>query len=300
MGIFLPEPPFGSGSNPLLPQPSGGANLLLAPTNALGLAPSPPRPMTPDEYLQSVLAREAVDTGPFSLIRSVQATLQPILSAWANKYLVGIHPSGSFAKGTANKSGTDIDLFISLSDSTPETLKQIYDLLFKRMQEGGYTPKQQNVSINVNVGGYDVDLVPARLQNALQNDHSLYRRKADTWTKTNVITHINHIAFSGRLSEIRTLKLWRNQKGLDFPSFYLEMTVLAALEGKYAVPFSTLADNVWTVLVYLRDTFPNARVADPANTNNVISDDLTVAEKLTIKAAAERALSAKNWNEIVV
>ena len=31
-----------------------------------------------------------------------------------NKYLAGILPSGSFAKGTAIHSGTDIDLFLSL------------------------------------------------------------------------------------------------------------------------------------------------------------------------------------------
>jgi len=36
------------------------------------------------------------------------------------------YPSGSFAKGTANRSGTDIDLFISLTSGTPDTLKEIY------------------------------------------------------------------------------------------------------------------------------------------------------------------------------
>jgi tRNA nucleotidyltransferase (CCA-adding enzyme) len=173
--------------------------------------------MTVDEYLRNILQREAVDTGPLSPVRSVQTILQPVLSIWANKYLYSIYPSGSFAKGTANKSGTDIDLFIPLLDSTPETLKQIYELLFARMREVGYAPKRQNVSININVSGFDVDLVPARPQNMLQSDHSLYRRKADTWTKTNVITHINHISGSGRQSEIRILKLWRNQVGLDFP-----------------------------------------------------------------------------------
>jgi len=35
-------------------------------------------------------------------------------------------PSGSFAKGTAIKSRSDIDLFISLSASTTDTLPQIY------------------------------------------------------------------------------------------------------------------------------------------------------------------------------
>ena len=32
-------------------------------------------------------------------------------------------------KGTANHSGTDIDLFISVSSQTPETLKQVYIII---------------------------------------------------------------------------------------------------------------------------------------------------------------------------
>jgi tRNA nucleotidyltransferase (CCA-adding enzyme) len=147
--------------------------------------------MTADEYLHAILNREAVDTGPYSPVRGVQTTLQPIIREWAGAQLSDVSPSGSFAKGTANRSGTDIDLFISLSQNTPDTLKQIYDKLFGRMTEKGYSPTRQNVSINVKVNGYDVDLVPARRQDGYGQDHSLFRRKADTWTKTNVATHIS-------------------------------------------------------------------------------------------------------------
>jgi hypothetical protein len=38
---------------------------------------------------------------------------------------------------------------------------------------------------------------------------------------------------------------------------------------------------------------------DPANTNNVISDDLTAAEKAKVVAAARQALAATDWNQIV-
>jgi hypothetical protein len=69
--------------------------------------------MTADQYLNGILAREAVDTGVFSPVRGVQVTLQPAIQAWAGNLLSSISPSGSFAKGTANKSGTDIDLFWS-------------------------------------------------------------------------------------------------------------------------------------------------------------------------------------------
>jgi tRNA nucleotidyltransferase (CCA-adding enzyme) len=186
-------------------------------------------------------------------VRGVQARIEPAIREWGGSYVSGVSPSGSFAKGTANHSGTDIDLFISVSPQTPETLKQIYDTLFKKVTEKGYTPKRQNVSINIKVNGYSVDLVPAKRQDTYRDDHSLYRRKADTWTKTNVAKHVNHVRQGGRINETRILKLWRNQKGLDFPSFYLELTVIDTLSGQY---FGTLSSNVWKVFVYLRDTFP--------------------------------------------
>lgn len=252
--------------------------------------------MGADEYLHTILNREAVDTGPLSPVRGVQALLYPIISEWANNLLLNVHPSGSFMKGTTNRSGTDIDLFISLSEQTPETLKEIYQKLFNRMKEKGYTPKQQNVSINVRVNGYSVDLVPAKRQGSYGDDHSLYRRRADTWTKTNVITHVNHVALAGRQRESRILKLWRDQKKLDFSSFYLELVVIDALP--WQIP-ETLSGNVWKVFEYLKSRIQMARIVDPANTNNVISDELSLADKTKIRTAADATLRASDWNEIV-
>src|SRR5665213_2914541 len=251
--------------------------------------------MSADTYLQTILVREAVDTSATSPVRGVQATLQPIFNEWAGIKLRTVHPSGSFAKGTANRSGTDIDLFISLKNDTAETLKEIYTSLFNKMKAKGYAPKQQNVSINIRVGGYDVDLVPAKHQGGNTEDHNLYRRRADTRTQTNVIKHIATVRSAGRISESRILKLWRTQKQLDFPSFYLELTVIDALSGSRG----TLSQNVWTAFEYLRDRFPNARVVDPANTNNIISDDLSAADKTKIATAAGQALKASHWEQIV-
>jgi hypothetical protein len=253
--------------------------------------------MTADQYLNGILTREAVDTGPHSPVFSVQGIIVPAIRGWAGDKLLGIGPSGSFAKGTANNSGTDIDLFISLSDQTTEMLKEIYQKLSNTLKNKGYAPKEQNVSINVRINGYSVDLVPGKRQNAFSSDHSLYRRRADTWTKTNVATHIQYVRNGLRVNESRILKLWRDQKSLDFPSFYVELTVIDAL---WQNGTGSLARNAWKVFEYLRDSFVNARVIDPANTNNVISDDTSVVAKNKIKAAAERALGASNWNEIVV
>lgn len=253
------------------------------------------QPMSSVEYLQRILAREAVDTGPYSPVRNVQAILMPAFRAWAGNLLLAVSPSGSFAKGTANHSGTDIDLFLSLSEGTTNTLQEIYDALVLAVRNAGYSPRLQNVSVGVRVNGYDVDLVPAKRQNAMSQDHSLYRRKAGTWTKTNVVTHINTVVAARRTQEIRILKLWRRQNSLVFPSFYLELTVIAALQGATG----SIDTLVWTALQYLRDSFVNARVVDPANTNNVISDDLTAAEKAAVSAAAARTLQARTWEQVV-
>lgn len=253
--------------------------------------------MTADEYLALILRREAVDTSITSPIRSVLYAVQPLIQRWAGSQLDSISPSGSFAKGTANSSGTDIDLFISLKSDTTNTLMQIYESLGAVLSQNGYNPRRQNVSLNVNVNGYSVDLVPARRQDSYSLDHSLYRRKADTWSKTNVATHINYVQRAGRIHESRILKLWRDQHGLDFPSFYLELTVIDALAGQ--IYSGGLASNVLKAFGYLRDSFPSARVVDPANTNNVISDDLTVIEKSRIKSVALAATNAKNWEDIV-
>lgn len=252
--------------------------------------------MTAEEYLNGVLAREAVDSSANSPVRGVRQTLLPTLQAWGGTALRSVEPSGSFAKGTANRSGTDIDLFVSLHDTTTTSLSDIYSSLFKALGQAGYNPTRQNVSINIRVGSYDVDVVPAKRQDATSEDHSLYRSRAGTWTKTNVQKHIAHVRQHGRLSESRILKLWRRQKGLDFPSFYVELAVIQALAG---LSPSSLDGRVMKSLEYLRDSFVGARFVDPANTNNVISDDLTAAEKLAIKNAAAAAIAAPTWGGIV-
>lgn len=76
--------------------------------------------------------------------------------------------SGSRAKGTAIDIATDLDLFISLSSTTSNTLKEIYDSLYDCMIRQGITARKQNVSIGITYQNKDVDLVPAKRQGQLE------------------------------------------------------------------------------------------------------------------------------------
>lgn len=252
--------------------------------------------MTPDDYIAEIISEYEVQRGASSATEQAARRIAPAIVDWAGEWLHCIAISGSYAKGTAVSGGSDIDLFISLKASTPGRLKMNYDSLYKLALLEGWSPRQQNVSIGIQSNGAKIDLVPARIQLGRRIWHSLYRRKAGSWTQTNVDLHISRVGNSKRIDEIRAIKIWRNLRSIDFPSFYLELTVINALYGR---PINTLADNVFICLQYLSKSFLRARVIDPANTNNCISDDLTLAEKRTIANAANLTLQAGTWEEVI-
>ena len=159
----------------------------------------------------------------------------------------------------------------------------------------GWSPRAQNVSIGILHHGIKIDLVPGRQQPGFKNYHSIWRRKAATWTQTNVALHIERVRASGRTREIRALKIWRRNHGIDFPSFYLELTTLDALSGRG----QSLADNVQRALVYIAENIEAATVEDPANTANCVSEDLTNVEKKALAAQAEASSREPSWENVL-
>lgn len=253
--------------------------------------------MTPDQYVQFVVGKHRLsDTLDNSTATSVVAPLKRIISDWAGSCLCEIKLSGSRAKGTAIDLSTDLDLFISLSSTTQNSLKEIYDSLYSRMIEEGITARKQNVSIGVTYQGRKIDLVPAKRQGQYGNDHSLYRRKADSWTKTNIDTHISHVRKSGRITEIAALKIWREEHNLEFPSILLECFAIDSLYGR---SLNEPADNFMCLMRDIRDNVQTRRIVDPANTNNILSDELSATEKRTLSDAAQKSLSAAYWESIL-
>lgn len=253
--------------------------------------------MTADEYLQSLIAKYKASTGQGSPAYNAGNAIYPIIHQWAGSQLREVRFSGSNAKGTAIRGTTDVDLFISLKSDTKETLKELFDMLFNKMHNSGYpNTRKQTVSIHVTHNGIDVDLVPAVHYGGNTEDHWLYVNKANhERTKTNVSSHINLVRNSERVNEIIITKIWRRNHSLDFPSLYLELAVIEALKYKRA----GLADNFLAVLEYLTSNFPSARFEDPANTNNIISDDLTDSEKSAIAAQAGQSRREQSWGKTV-
>lgn len=241
--------------------------------------------MTPDEYILAIVQKYT----PRNESQVIQAgrELYPILQRFAGEYFDEVYFSGSYSKGTAISGGTDVDLFLSLKYDTPHSLRDIYNGLYKYVQEIGYQADPRNVSMRIKHKGLDVDLVPGKRQSPYTNDSSLYRRRAGTWTKTNIHEHIKIVKESQRIVEIKALKIWKIEHSLEFPSFYLEMVTLIALSG-YKV--GSYGDNFVNVLEWIEKNIESSVITDPSNTENRVSDDLTQEEKRLLARQARRSL----------
>ena len=141
-----------------------------------------------------------------------------------------------------------------------------------------------------------VDILPARRLGLNTDEHLVYLRRTGEGVITNLTQHVLDGIACGRREEIRLLKLWRDQQQLDLPSFYLELAVIAALRRRSA---GELAGNVWEVLGYLETLFPARSLLDPANANNIVSDQMTAAQKDAVRKAAQYARAGRSWHDII-
>ena len=252
--------------------------------------------MTQDEYVESILAKYAVPRGPTSPAERLGAAVAGPIRTWAGQQMNALEYSGSYAKETGVRGISDIDVFISLKPDTTDTLKEIYKKLHNLAQQQGWFPREQNVSVGVTVNGTRGDLVPGRVQTGYQNYHSLYVRKRDSWTLTNVSLHVHTVRDSGRVKEIRAVKIWRFLRGLEFPSLYLELFTIWALAERSR---TALAENVLHALRTMGTSLTSTRIEDPANTSNVLSDDLTKQEKERIAGLAAQSAREQSWGKII-
>jgi hypothetical protein len=92
------------------------------------------------------------------------------------------------------------------------------------------------------------------------------------------------------------MKLWRARNGVTWDkSLALELMTIDALSGSWT---TDLGQQLMAVFQYVYDRIEQVRLVDPANSNNVVSDELTPAHRANIKHWAKVALDARTWGEI--
>ncbi len=237
-----------------------------------------------------------VATGPGSAVHEVAREVMPTLREWGNRYLQNMTPSGAYAKGTAITLASHIDILVVLRHAPEIEMREIFWSLFKYLTDRGFRPHTHAVAMRIQYQGIDIDVLPACSVEGGSHDHIVFDKNSVNGIGTNVARHVHLVANSRRTQEICALKIWRSRASLDFPSLYLELTALAALEKER---FGQLADNVMTVLRYISARLVKTVVRDPANPDNVISDALTASQKQIIAKTAAKELSDENWKRIL-
>lgn len=252
--------------------------------------------VTASLYLRRILTREAVDAGLHSPLRLFESEIEGVCRRWAGGALLEVHPTGAFEKGTANRSGVAIDFLASLAPDSNYFLRDAHERLFSAFEAEGLAPRRRGVAIGVTLRGVAIDVIPGRRLSLGSDEHALFLARTGGTVVTNLAQHVLDGIACGRREEVRLLKLWRDQMRLDLPTFNLELAVIAALRRR---EHGDLADNVWEVLGYLETLFPARSLLDPANANNIVSDQMTAAQKEAVRKAAQYARTLPSWSEII-
>ncbi|EKD44715.1 MAG: hypothetical protein ACD_71C00032G0003 [uncultured bacterium (gcode 4)] len=262
--------------------------------------------MTGNQYLSQILYKYQVRN--LSLYTNQISNLKTILKGWANSCFIETLESGSRAKWTAIHLASDVDYLVSLKSNCNESswwLKSIYDSLYVKLKEVYWNSnvRKQNVSFRIIIGGdLEVDVTPARKHSGNTNYHWLYVSKKDTWQQTNIQIHKTDISQSWRTNEIKLLKIWRELNNLDFPSIYAEYLIIDNILHGKTTNIDYLADNFLYILRELSKDSGNplfARIVDPANSNNTLSDLLTINEKNLIINKAKESSLKPYWENII-
>ena len=203
--------------------------------------------------------------------------------------------SPELMRRTAVSLSSDVDVLITLNPVPGREVKKIFRSLFEYLSDQELRPESRRVSIQVQARKMKVDLIPA-YRDQRKSGHILFNKKTGAELRTDLAQHVHLVGNSGPQQEICALKIGRERSKLDFPSLYLELTVLNALEKE---PYGQLSHNVLAALRYIGNRLEKMAVRDPANEGNIVSNDLSVAEKSVIAKAARDITYDENWKTIL-
>jgi len=248
-----------------------------------------------NQYAASIVEKYRVPVDEESPSHRVPDEIVPLLKQWGKQYLQGITLSGAYPKNTAITLSSHVDLLILLNPIAGSEIKNIFWRLFEYLTAQNLRACTRDVSVRVQRNGLNIDLIPAYRDRA-PSGNILFNKRSGEAVHTDLTQHVHVISNSGRQQEICALKIWRERNALDFPSFYLELATLRALENQR---FGQLADNIHFVLHYLANRFEQAVIRDPANLDNIVSNELSANAKQSIAKTARDALYEENLEKIL-
>ena len=182
---------------------------------------------------------------------------------------------GSRGKKTMIKESYDLDIVLYFPETTNNSVQEIYNYVARYLGSSNYDIMLKNVAIRVlKRDNYHIDIVTAKRIIGSEDSAFLWKNKVGKMLKTNIVQHIMSIREFGRRDAIKLLKLWKVRNEIDFPSFILEQLIIRALKNNSGLP---LDEAINEVLEFISENIQTIRLVDPANTNNILTDEDTIS-----------------------
>ena len=246
-------------------------------------------------YLEKLLKSQDLSISESQFLQHLRNQVQVQLSELPGN--PRFYYAGSYGKKTMIRARYDLDIVVYWPHSAPYTIQDIYCGVGEVLQKHWSIVNSKTVSWELPFdGGFHIDVVPGRALDDEYYEANLYRTDTETTLKTSLKKHIETVRTSGRIPVIRLVKLWRERKQVPFQkSFLLELMTIEGCKGKTAGDYH---GQFFAALTHIRNSIMSCTILDPANSNNLLSDDLSLGVRKKIKDAADQAITAKNWNDI--
>lgn len=251
--------------------------------------------MTPHEYLTQLLRRQDLTEAQLRQFRDTREQIEGWLRGRYGS-VPRFYYAGSYGKGTMIAEAYDLDLVMYFPSTERRSLGELYWDVHRRLADGGYQIVPRTVALRLPYNGaFHVDVVPGRAQDHTFRYATLYRNATPSGSlQTSLKVHIEAVKDAGLSDTVRLMKLWKLRHRLSISTFAIEIVVWRAMRG---VRRDNLASAMLTTFNWIVNNLSDARLEDPANTNNVI--EVSWAERTTVVAAARNAVAAANWSQIV-
>lgn len=250
--------------------------------------------MDENTYLRAILQQQQLTKSQLSMLSRMRQAVEKRIRTL--KGSPRIYYAGSYAKGTMIKSRFDLDIVAYWPPDCEYTLLRIYRSVGNVLRKWRKQTKPKTVAWTIPfLGPFHIDVVPGRAVDNSYRYANLYHRP-NSRLQTSIKIHIKTVRDSGRCDVIKLMKLWRLRKRVPLVnSLLLE---LLTIDGAKGCSYTDLPAQMTAALEYIRDNIMTIRVVDPANTNNILSDELTKKQRTLTRFHAIAALNAKTWRTV--
>jgi len=252
--------------------------------------------MSNEEHLRTLLAEQELTEKELDVLRGLREKIEARVRSLQG--VQRVYYAGSFGKKTMIRQQYDLDIVVYWGSDCGYSLQGIYQAVGEVLRKDWTSVNPKTVAWELPFqGGFHIDVVPGRALNNTYLYANLYRRDTGTSLQTSIKVHIDTVRNSGRRDVIRLMKLWRAKRGVPFKkSLALE---LMTIDGCKGLRTDELEKQLISALAYVRDNILTIKIVDPANSNNVLSDEISTGERQLIKAAADAAIKATYWSEVL-